>query len=275
MSTSYELIDFGDGRKLERFGEVVIDRPCPVADQRRHDARRWTRTWQRFDGNWQQLKRPPSTWEVQFGSTKFALRATPAGQVGVFAEQAGNWEWIEQRLKGAPTSVLNLFAYTGGSTIAAAKAGAQVVHLDAAQNVVNWARENATLNGLTDAPIRWLCDDVQKFVQREQRRENRYHAIVLDPPSYGHGPKKQPWVIEDHLPALLQDCVKLLNEEWRFILLSCHTEQFPLKRLESLLRESLRSTGDVDFDHHRMNLKSSTGHQLSQGVSIRAVRNAT
>ena len=200
----YELLDLGSGRKLERFGDFVLDRPSPAAEgYRPSDPRLWVTAAARYQrttgerGRWTKRDELPDAWTITYHDTKLTIKLTPFGHVGLFAEQQENWRWIDEQCRQfkQPPRVLNLFAYTGGSTLAAAHAGAEVVHIDAAKNVVHWARQNAELSGLVNAPIRWIAEDASKFVEREVRRGNRYQGIILDPPSYGHGPKGERWKI--------------------------------------------------------------------------------
>jgi len=228
----YELIDFGAGRRLERFRGVYVDRPCPVAEGlERAVPTAWDRADLRYEragsgrGEWRQRKRLPDDWMIRHGSIQLALQPTPLGQIGVFPEQAENWDWIEVQVRraGRPLKVLNLFGYTGGATLAAAGAGAEVVHVDAAKPVVAWARRNAALSNLADAPIRWIVEDAAKFAERELRRGNHYDAVILDPPSYGHGPQGEAWKIERHLDDLLARCGVLTAGRTAFLLLTCHS----------------------------------------------------
>ena len=161
-------------------------------------------------GSWQPAGFLPAAWAIRHDGWSLELRPTPFGHLGVFPEQAANWDWLAERIRqaGRPLRLLNLFAYTGGSTLAAAAAGAEVVHVDAARNVVTWARHNAQLSGLDAAPIRWIAEDVQKFVAREIRRKNEYDGVILDPPSYGHGPRGQAWNLPRDLGPLLEACAR-------------------------------------------------------------------
>jgi 23S rRNA (cytosine1962-C5)-methyltransferase len=277
----YELIDFGNARKLERFGPYVVDRPCPTAEGTKpRAAARWPAADARFErldagrGRWQPAGRLPESWVLGQGALRFELRAAPSGQVGVFPEQAENWQWIADRLaeaaKRVPTiKVLNLFAYTGGATLAAAAAGAEVVHVDAARSAVAWARRNAARSALAEAPIRWLVEDAGQFVRREVRRGNRYHAVILDPPTYGHGPKGQPWQVRQQLGPLLADCAKLAAESFLFILLTCHTPGFSAADLRTLLTERLSGTIGSPVTARRLMLRTADGRQLPSGVVVR------
>ena len=208
----YELIDFGDQRKLERFGPYLLDRPCPAAKRPRLAGDKvWHRSSARFvrrgqSGYWQVLGKLPPRWIMSHNEISFELRTTDFGHIGVFVEQAANWDWVARTLrKRTPCRVLNLFAYTGGSTLTAAAAGAEVVHVDSSKSVVGWAKRNAKQSGLGEAPIRWIVEDAAKFVEREIRRGSQYDAVILDPPSYGHGPRREAWKLSRDLLALLED----------------------------------------------------------------------
>ncbi len=228
----YQLLDFGAGRRLERFGDIVLDRPCPAADRSEPtDPDAWKRADARFEGREQQQgrwsnRRPlPERWTVTCGGLHFELKRTDFGHLGLFPEQEANWDWIADRVRSTTgqLKVLNLFAYTGGSTMAAAAAGAEVVHVDAAKNTVAWARHNAELSGLAAASVRWIVEDAVKFVRREVKRGNRYDAVVLDPPSYGRGPRGEVWRLSKCLPRLLALCAELTAPAAAFVLLTCHT----------------------------------------------------
>lgn len=251
----YELLDFGGGRKLERFGDVLIDRPSPAADGLPHgDPTRWREAAVRYEraagdqGVWHGMVAAAGgsepldeRWTIQHGPLALELRLTDFGQVGVFPEQADNWDWIAAQVRrcAAPPRVLNLFAYTGAATLAAAAAGAEVTHVDAARTTVTWARRNAELSGLSDRSIRWIVEDAPKFVRRELKRGRQYHAVILDPPSYGHGPNGEVWKLAEHLPELLADCAKLTAGDRRFVLLSSHTPGFGPAVLGRLLADAL------------------------------------
>jgi len=225
----YELIDAGDGRRLERFGELIVDRPYPAADNPPRAEERWGEADLRFerDAGWigPASEVASEDWTVDVGDLRFELRPTAAGQVGLFPEHAALVPWLRERIDdgGEPPAVLNLFAYTGLITLALAKAGASVVHVDAAKPSVDWARRNAVLNGLDDRPIRWLVDDARAFVAREARRERRYDGVVLDPPTYGHGTSGKAWRLDRDLPPLLDDLQRLLVPGG-FLVLTAHTE---------------------------------------------------
>lgn len=231
----YQLLDFGNGRKLERFGAVVLDRPSPAADHETPaDQTQWTQATVQLGkersraGSAQDI---PDKWAVAFDSIRLQLRVTPMGHVGLFPEHAFNWRWLVDHTEAVDNPLkrrrlLNLFAYTGGATLVMAARGWESVHVDASAPSVAWARHNAQLSELADAPIRWLVEDARQFAARELRRGRQYDAIVLDPPSYGHGPKGKAWHIDRDLPALLADCCQLLEPGGR-IVLTGHSQSIP------------------------------------------------
>jgi 23S rRNA (cytosine1962-C5)-methyltransferase len=276
----YALLDFGNGRRLERFGPVTLDRPCPAAeglDPAIPDA--WSRADARFDGRdqekgqWTDRRDLPERWTVAFGALRFELKRTEFGHLGVFPEQAENWDWIPRVLAGGEggraTKILNLFAYTGGSTLAAAAAGADVVHVDAAKNVVAWARQNAELSGLADAPIRWIAEDAQKFVGRELKRGNRYDAVILDPPSYGHGPHGETWRLAQHLPRLLSMCAELTAGRLALMLLTCHTPGYDAELLRQIMEECGFSTTSGPCEARPLGIRAADRRILPSGVVVR------
>ncbi|MEX2317693.1 MAG: class I SAM-dependent methyltransferase [Pirellulales bacterium] len=289
----YELLDFGDGRKLERFGTVVLDRPCPTAEgvaPSRPEL--WPTATARYeavrvgDGQWlPPVERwVPADWCFSHsGAVSFRLNlgALPSGQVGVFPEQADSWNWIARQVlngstekstgkaSGTPLRVLNLFAYTGGSTLAAAAAGAKVVHVDAARNMVERAQENAALSGLADRPIRWICEDAQRFCRRELKRGNRYDAVILDPPSYGHGPKGETWKIGDDLFALLEVCGRLTAENRAFVLVTCHTPGIGPAEIAAYLADGIFGHCGQPPAAGELFLEAHDGRRLPSGVFAR------
>jgi 23S rRNA (cytosine1962-C5)-methyltransferase len=280
----YQLLDFGDGRRLERFGPLVLDRPCPAAEGiGRASPELWAAADARFErgadehGRWTLMAEPTPTWTVAHGALVFELKRTDFGHVGLFPEQAENWDWLGDRLTrlgrrlGRPPKVLNLFAYTGGSTLAAAAAGAEITHVDAARNMTNWARRNAELSGLAAAPIRWIAEDAPKYVSREIRRGNRYDAVVLDPPSYGHGVRGEVWQLGRHLGGLLDRCAELTAPGPRLVLLTCHTPGYTPDRLRELLAAAFSSDVSTNVDLHcaDLELRTANGRGLPSGAVVR------
>ena len=257
MKDDYELIDSGDGRKLERFGKYVLARPCSQAMWRPcKSAAEWANADASFDredgNNWHGRANLPKDWQIATAGIRFKLGGTDFGHLGIFPEQRAQWRWIREKVEVSggggqrKVSVLNLFAYSGGSTMAAALGGAEVCHLDASKGMVEWARENARLNGLGDRPVRWIVDDAHKFMKREIRRGRRYDAVILDPPTFGRGAGGEMYKIERDLKETLSLVKDLLSDTPLFVLFSSHTpglsqivaenilsQLFPAARLES------------------------------------------
>lgn len=251
----YELLDSGNERKLERFGSVILARPSASAVwSPTLPAVSWDQANAWFDrdgGNsWNFRNEPlPESWNIAVEDIQFKLSITGFGHLGIFPEQRNSWKWIQDTIKAAQPNrneritVLNLFAYSGGSTLAAAKAGAAVCHLDASKGMVTRARENAQINGLEKAPVRWIVEDVTKFLEREDRRNSRYDAIILDPPSFGRGKSGEVYKIERDIIPTLDKCVRLLTPNPLFVLLSCHTPAFTPVVMNNLLQQSLQKHG--------------------------------
>ncbi len=274
----YTLLDFGQGRRLERFGRYVLDRPAPAATGLARQSRElWRCGDARFErasaaeGRWTERTCGRQSWRIRHGSLVLTLKLTDSGAVGVFPEQAENWDWIERQVQraGRVLKVLNLFAYTGGSTLAAAAAGAEVVHVDAARSVVAWARQNAQQSGLAEAPVRWIVEDVRKFVARELRRGSQYDAVILDPPTYGHGPRSQAWKLERHLPPLLDALRQLTHRQRSFMLLSCHAPGVGPAELEAMLAHALCGHCQGGVRAKRLTLARPDGTRLESGVVAR------
>jgi len=227
----YTLLDCGDGEKLERWGDYTLVRPDPQAiwkTPHRHPG--WKQHNARYarssSGGGQWMKKDlPASWQLQYGSLTFNIKPMNFKHTGLFPEQATNWDFAQKQIKeaGRPISVLNLFAYTGGATVACAAAGASVCHVDAAKGMVGWAKENAKSSGLEEAPIRWIVDDCAKFVEREIRRGRRYDAVIMDPPSYGRGPSGEIWKLEENLFPFLELVVGILSDKPLFFLMNSYT----------------------------------------------------
>jgi 23S rRNA (cytosine1962-C5)-methyltransferase len=276
----YALLDFGNGRKLERFGAFVLDRPAPVTAGKKPLARElWTSADARFErqsgrdsrGEWLAARQLPDSWFIRHGDVRFELRCGDSGNVGIFPEQARNWDWITNQVRRAtkPVRILNLFAFTGGSTLTAAAAGAEVTHVDAARTAVQWARRNAEISNLAGAPIRWIAEDAMKFVRRELKRGRAYDAVLLDPPSYGHGPKGEPWKISQHLPELLSKCSQLLSSRRCFVLITCHSPGFGPPELEALLADTLFGHCQSGARARRLTIETEDLRRLPSGIVAR------
>ena len=227
----YEVIDTSNGEKLERWGKYILLRPDP---QVLWDTPKKNPAWKRLNAHYHRSKKGggeweffdlPEQWSIHYKDLTFHLKPFSFKHTGLFPEQAANWDWFSDLIQKAhrPIKVLNLFAYTGGATCAAAKAGASVTHVDASKGMVTWAKENAQASGLADAPIRWIVDDCVKFVEREIRRSNHYDAIIMDPPSYGRGPKGEIWKIEEKIHPFIALCEQLLSDDPLFFLVNSYT----------------------------------------------------
>ena len=228
----YELIDTSDGERLERWGDIILIRPDPQiiwSSEKKNPL--WYSAHARYHrsnrggGSWEQYKKVPDRWTVNYGDLVFNIKPMGFKHTGVFPEQAANWDFMMEKIRnaGRPIRVLNLFAYTGGATLAAAKAGAKVTHVDASKGMVTWGKENAVASGLEDAPIRWLVDDCVKFVEREIRRGNHYDGIIMDPPSYGRGPKGEIWKLEEKIHPFIALASQLLSDNPLFFLVNSYT----------------------------------------------------
>ena len=239
----YEVLDTSNGEKLERWGNYLLVRPDPqVVWNTPHTNPGWKKKNGHYHrsskggGEWEFFSLPQQ-WSIHYGKLTFQLKPFSFKHTGLFPEQAASWDWYSNLIQIAnrPIKVLNIFAYTGGATLAAAAAGASVTHVDASKGMVAWAKENAASSGLSDAPIRWIVDDCQKFVEREIRRGNHYDAIIMDPPSYGRGPKGEIWKIEDAIHPLVSLCSQLLSDKPLFFLINSYTTGFAASVLTYLL----------------------------------------
>ncbi|MDR3511082.1 MAG: class I SAM-dependent methyltransferase [Caulobacteraceae bacterium] len=249
----YAMIDSGHGRKLERYGPYRVVRPEPQCLWApRLDEAAWSMADAVFDpagdedeGRWRFSGRPKETWPLAWRGVKFSGRFTAFRHLAFFPEQAANWAWLDQavRASAAPMRVLNLFGYTGVASLVCASAGAAVTHVDASKKAIGWARENAELSGLADRPIRWICEDARRYVQREARRGSTYEGIILDPPKYGRGPGGEVWRLFEDLPELLRLCVELLSGEARFLVLNAYAERISGLSLGALLTEAMAGRG--------------------------------
>lgn len=228
----YELMDAGGGERLERWGHVILRRPDPqIIWPLTKETEIWQNVSARYHrsssggGQWEFKTKLPERWTIGYKDLKFYIRPTNFKHTGLFPEQAVNWSWMMDKIRnaGRPVKVLNLFGYTGGATVAAAAAGAEVTHVDAAKGMVLWAKENVALSGLADAPVRFITDDVFKFVQREQRRGNTYDGIIMDPPSYGRGTGGEVWKLETNLYPFLEFCTTILSKNPLFLLINSYT----------------------------------------------------
>jgi 23S rRNA (cytosine1962-C5)-methyltransferase len=227
----FELLDASRGERLERWGKHILIRPDPQVIWKTPRGKCWNRAdavyhrSEKGGGGWENKTLPDEGWVIGYSNLKFNVRPTGFKHMGVFPEQAVNWDWMRDVIvySNRPARILNLFAYTGGATLACAAAGASVCHVDASKGMVNWARDNAKLSGLADKPVRWIVDDCKKFVERELRRGAKYDGIVMDPPSYGRGPTGEVWKLEEEIYPLVELCAGLLGENPLFFLLNSYT----------------------------------------------------
>ncbi len=274
----YELLDCGDFEKLERFGDLILIRPEPQAVWKKlWNESEWTKLHHiRFkgrsatSGDW--IKKNPKTadrWQINYQNKdiniKFRLGLTSFKHVGIFPEQAVNWDFIAEQIrqfKNPEPKVLNLFAYTGGASLAAKAAGADTTHVDSIKQVVTWANENQELSGIKD--IRWVVEDALKFVKREIKRGKKYNGIILDPPAYGHGPNGEKWKLEDHIQEMMQDVVQLLDEKEHFLILNAYSMGFSSVIIENLIKSSFPKVTNLNCGE--LYLQAKSGCKLPLGV---------
>lgn len=276
----YRIIDCSDGEKIEYWGDKILIRPDPqIVWTSESKAREWGRADARYNrsksggGSWQCYKKLPESWVISYKNLRFGIKPMGFKHTGLFPEQATNWDWFSKLIKkeNREINVLNLFAYTGGATVAAASSGARVCHVDAAKGMVAWAKENAALSGLADAPIRYIVDDVGKFVQREIRRGHKYDGIIMDPPSYGRGPSGEVWKIEDEIFDLVKLCTELLSDEPLFFLINSYTTGLSGKVMENICRLTVenRFGGKTVADEVCLPIESNRNIVLPCGCSVR------
>ena len=270
----YEVLDTSGGEKLERWGDYLLVRPDP---QVIWNTKKENPGWKKKNGHYHRSSKGggeweffhlPEQWEINYKDLTFRLKPFSFKHTGLFPEQATNWDWFSEKIRnaGRPIKVLNLFAYTGGATIACSAAGASVCHVDASKGMVAWARENAALSGLENRPIRWIVDDCLKFIRREIRRGNRYDGIIMDPPSYGRGPGGEVWQLEEQVYTLVEEAAKLLYEDSLFFLLNSYTTGLSASVMEYILGVVIRDRigGQVSSDEIGLPVKS-TGYVLPCG----------
>ena len=320
-SNDYELLDFGDGEKLERFGKHLVRRPSLYANARRVNKELWSGADLTFQtgqggasGKWTgslpngspngspnglsntagsnsesiaaEQASTANDWSIKISDATFQLKPTPVGHLGVFPEQQHNWQWLSRHLKPlvaerqstqpeTPLRALNLFAYTGGSTIALAKCGVQVVHLDGAANTVKWARRNADLSGVNEG-VRWIAEDAMRFIRREIKRQNHYDIFVADPPSFGRGPKKEQWRISRDLPEMFDSIVDLMPNPIA-VVFSCHTDGFDRFTMAKMLRERFERYDEFPlgkFEQLKLQLTTTDDRNLDAGECVRWMSNS-
>ena len=275
-SADYELLDSGEGEKLERYGPVILRRPDPQALWHKSQPALWKEAHGTFvregrDGRWNFTKPVPEKWTIHFGGLKFHIRPTAFKHTGIFPEQEPNWDWMREVLHGAgrPISVLNLFGYTGGASLACAQAGAKVCHVDASKASIGWAKDNSQASGLAEQPIRWMLDDATSFVKRELRRGNHYDAIVMDPPAFGRGPDGDVWQIEDNFLPLVDDCKRLLSEKPLFFAINGYAAGYSQLAYRYNLQDMIGKYGGGIESGELTLLESKGGRYLPCGIYAR------
>ena len=277
----FEVLDTGDGEKLERWGEVILRRPDPQTIWPKADPALWRQAqawYHRSDkggGEWEFFSRLPEKWVITHEALRFYVRPTGFKHTGLFPEQAANWVWMAEKLRESgrrEMRVLNLFGYTGGATLACAQAGAHVTHVDAAKGMVQWAKENRELSQLPETSCRWIVEDALRFVQREIRRGNSYDGILMDPPSYGRGPSGEVWKLENELFGLIDTCAQALSPEPLFFLVNSYTTGFQASVLSNIIEKCVVSRFGGQVDSQELCLPVSTGGVLPCGATGRWFR---
>ena len=273
--TDYELIDTANGERLERWGDVTLIRPDPqIIWKNVGDAPEWNSAHARYirsdkgGGAWDFRRKLPESWKINYGNLRFMVKPTGFKHTGLFPEQAVNWDYCGELIRSAnrPINVLNLFAYTGGATLACAAAGASVCHCDAVKGMVDWARTNAKLSGLDDKPIRWIVDDANKFIKREIRRGTQYDGVILDPPSYGRGTNGEMWKLEDCIFELMMNITELLSDKPLFVLLNSYTTGLSASVMSYLLQRTVGRRFKIEVNSEEIGLPvKQTGMPLPCG----------
>lgn len=270
-----ELLDSGEFEKCERYGDVIMIRPEPQALWSKHSSDdAWKKAWATYtrtgrEGDWDIVRPLPPSWTVDWEDLTFRIRTTSFKHTGLFPEQASNWKYLRSVIKPG-MKVLNLFGYTGGATLAAASAGAEVVHVDGSKPAVTWVKENIELSGLASRVVRYIADDVMKFVAREVRRGNVYDCIVMDPPAFGRGPEGELWKFDEHLPKLLELCTQILNQKTGHLLVNAYSLGYPALAIENLIRTAVPMAQQLAAVELTLKETTPRAFELPAGIVIRA-----
>ena len=284
-SKDYELLDSGEGEKLERFGTIVLSRPDPQALwHKKLGEAEWKKADGYFtrdgsDGKWMMKNGKLDRWPIEFGGLKLWVKPSSFKHVGIFPEQYPNWEWLKAQIEkskiknqnlenDSKISVLNLFGYTGGATLMCAQAGASVVHVDSSKTAMTGARDNAELSGLKDRPVRWILDDAREFVRRELKRGNKYDGIIMDPPAFGHGPDNELWKIEEHFLPLVDQCLELLSDKPLFFLINGYSAGYSAMAYENNLLPLMEKFGGA-IEIGELTIREASGRLLPAGIFAR------
>ena len=277
--SDYEVLDTGDGEKLERWGDVVLARPDPQTIWPKAKPDRWRKADARYlrsdrgGGSWEMGRALPDRWVIRYDDLSFYVRPTGFKHTGLFPEQAANWDWMRGVLMGRKNArVLNLFAYTGGATVACCKAGAHVTHVDAAKGMTQWAKENRDLSGIEESSTRFIVEDALRYVLREKRRGSTYDGILMDPPSYGRGPTGEVWKLENELYRLVEESSSLLSENPLFFLVNSYTTGFQPLVLRNIIEKTVVSRFGGQVDARELGLPVQSGGVLPCGASGRWTR---
>ena len=274
----YEVIDTGNGEKLERWGSIILRRPDPQTIWPFADPDAWEKAdaiyhrSERGGGDWEFSRRFPDRWTIRYRDLTFYVRPTGFKHTGLFPEQAANWDWMREKIEASgrdDVRVLNLFGYTGGATLACAQSGAHVTHVDAAKGMVQWAKENRTLSDIPETRFRFIVEDALKFTEREIRRGNRYDGILMDPPSYGRGPSGEVWKLENELFHLIDTAAKALSDHPLFFLVNSYTTGFQASVLRNIIERCILPSHGGSVDAQELCLPVSTGGVLPCGASGR------
>ena len=259
----YEILDMANGEKLERWGNITLIRPDPqIIWKEKTFSEKWKKADARYvrsstgGGSWTYKNQVPKSWKITYKDLTFNIKPMGFKHTGIFPEQAVNWDWMMNKIKGSKREikVLNLFAYTGGATVACLKAGASVCHVDSSKGMCEWAKENVATSGLKDKPVRFLIDDVVKFVNREIRRGNKYDGIIMDPPSYGRGANGEVWKFEENIAPLIELCMNVLSDKPLFFLINSYTTGISSQVLENLLRINIPKKVNGKFSNGEIGL---------------------
>ncbi len=259
----YEILDMANGEKLERWGNITLIRPDPqIIWKEKSFPEKWKNANAKYNrsntggGNWNFIKPLPKSWQIKYKDLTFNIKPMGFKHTGIFPEQAVNWDWMINKIRNSnrEIKVLNLFAYTGGASVACLKAGASVCHVDSSKGMCEWAKENVTSSGLRERPIRFLIDDVVKFVNREIRRGNKYDGIIMDPPSYGRGANGEVWKFEENIADLVKLCMKVLSDKPLFFLINSYTTGISSQVLENLLRINIPKKVGGKYSHGEVGL---------------------
>jgi len=262
----YEILDMANGEKLERWGDIVLVRPDPqIIWKDKSFPKLWNTYNARYNrsktggGSWEYKSKLPENWKVKYKDLTFNIKPMGFKHTGLFPEQAFNWDWMISKIKNAnrPIKVLNLFAYTGGASVACLYAGASVCHVDSSKGMVQWAKENVMTSGLEERPIRYIVDDVQKFLEREIRRGNHYDAIIMDPPSYGRGTKGEIWQFEENIADLIKKSIEVLSDNPLFFLINSYTTGISSTVLENMLKLNVKNDGKFSSGEVGLQMKNS------------------